>query len=387
MSVFDEGTEISFYDGVPDDIRAKHEEWHNLLNRLSQKLRSKGLPSQAVFEITPLCNLSCKMCFVRLDKDKMDSMGKLMTAEQWKSITEQTAELGALTILITGGEPFMHPEFVDIYVNIIKLGFRVILYTNAVMLSNKIIETLKKYPPHYLYVTIYGASEETYEKVCGNGKAYGNVVKNIKILKDILKDIPFELRTTIISDNMKDIYDLKRFAEQMQMVFSIGFGTIKPVRGAEAHDIEKIRLSAEEIINLKKEFLVSIKDKRLYNIYEKGIRTQEEKLLRYNGRTINITADMKNLNCAAANYIYTISWDGKMLPCQNFSYPYVLPLDLGINAAWNELKNIRNIVKVPDRCIKCKHRYYCGTCPATVQAESGTYIESEPYKCMLCCDK
>jgi radical SAM additional 4Fe4S-binding domain len=382
MSVFDEGTEISFYDGVPDDIRVKHQEWHNLNKRLTEKVLSKGLPTQANFEITPLCNLSCKMCFVRLDKDKMDSMGKLMTAEQWKNVTEQTANLGTMTILITGGEPFIHPEFVDIYTNIVKSGFRVILYTNAVMLNDKIIETLKKYPPNYLFITIYGASEETYEKVCGNGKAYNSVVNNIKVLKDILKDIPVNLRTTVIKDNINDVASLKKFAEKMQIGFSLGLGTIKPVRGAERPDIEKIRLSPEEIVNLKKEFSVLIKDEQMHKMYKKSLEIQEENLLRYNGQTVNITADMKNLKCAATNYMYTISWDGKMLPCQNFYFPYTLPLDIGIESAWIELNNMKKEIKIPDRCIKCKYRYYCGTCPAAIQSESGTYIDNEPYKCM-----
>ena len=381
MSVFDEGTEISFYDGVPDDIRAKHEEWSNLARRLENKLLSKGLPTQAVFEITPLCNLSCKMCFVRLDKDKMDSMGKLMTAEQWKSTTEQTADLEVCAILITGGEPFTHPEFIDIYTNIMKLGFRVILFTNAVMLNDKIVETLKKYPPHYLFITIYGSSEETYEKVCGNGKAYNSVINNIKILKDILKNIPINLRTTVVKDNIHDVIYLKKFAEQLQMKFSFGFGTFKPVRGAECYEIEKIRLSAEEIINLKKELLVSIKDER----GEEKIKIEEEKFLRYNGQMLNITDEVKNLRCGAASVIYVITWDGKMLPCQNFSSPYTLPLDVGVKGAWNELKKIRNTIKTPDRCIRCKHRHYCGTCPAKIQAESGTYIDNVPYECMQSC--
>ena len=382
MSVFDEGTEISFYDGVPDDIRAKHEEWANLLSRLEQKLLSKGLPTQAVFEITPLCNLSCKMCFVRLDKEKMDSIGKLMTAAQWKSITEQTVDLGAFAILVTGGEPFTHPEFVDIYTNIMKSGFRVILFTNAVMLNDKIIETLKKYPPNYLYITIYGASEETYEKVCGNGKAYNYVLKNIKILKDILKNTPITLRTTVIKENTDDIFDLKNLAEQMQMEFAITFGLTKPTRGAECGDIEKIRLSPEEIINLKKRFANSIKDERERGIYKRNIEIQENNLLRYSGQPKGDVDEERNSQCIAAREIYTISWDGKMLPCQNFSSPYTLPLEIGVENAWDELKNKKNDLKVPRRCITCKHRYYCGVCPAIVQSESGTYRDDESYECM-----
>ena len=382
MSIFDEGSEISFYGGVSDEIRVKHEAWDRLMTGLKQKLLAKGLPAQAVFEITPLCNLSCKMCFVRLDKEKMDSMGKLMTAAQWLKITEETENLGVCSILITGGEPFTHPDFIEIYTNIMKMGFRVILFTNAVMLTDKILETLKKYPPHYLYITIYGSSENTYEKVCGNGKAYNSVVKNIKILRDALNFIPVNLRTTIVRDNVNDLVELKDFAEQMNMKFSFGFGTFKPVRGAKHRDFDKTRLSAEEIIDARKSFLAAIKDERSYKIYERAVSLAEEELLRYDGSKINITKQMKKVNCAAAGVLYAITWDGKMLPCQNFSKPYALPMEIGIKAAWEELQKIKDGIQIPDRCIRCKHRYYCGTCHAAIQAESGTYIDGEPYNCM-----
>ena len=368
MSVFDEENEISFYDGVPDNIRAKYDEWDSLVKRLTQKSEVKGLPRDATFEITPLCNLSCKMCFIRLDKEKMDGIGKLMTTVQWTKIAKETAELGVLSILITGGEPFLHPEFIDIYTNIAKLGFLITLYTNAVMLNDKIIETLKKYPPNFLYITIYGSSEETYEKLCGNGEAYNSVVNNIKIFKDIFKDIPINLRTTIVKENIKDLDEIREFAKQMQLKFTFGFGKIKPIRGAEYRDIEKSRLSPEEVVKMQESALNSKK-------FEKNLTD-------VNIQKTNVTDDMKNLNCSAAKTTYTISWDGKMLPCQIFSSPYKLPLDIGIKNAWNELKNIRSTIKKPDRCINCKYKYYCGNCPAKIQAESGTYIDGESYKCM-----
>lgn len=387
MSVFDEENEISFYEGVPDNIRIKYNEWRSLSKGLREKLLSKGLPTRAAFEITPLCNLGCKMCFIRLEKDKMDSLGKLMTASQWTKIAKESAETGILFLIITGGEPFTHPEFIDIYTNISKLGFIVTLYTNAVMLNDKIIETLKKYPPHFLYITMYGSSKDTYEKVCGNGKAYDSVVNNIKILKDILKDIPIELRTTLVKDNINDAGELLEFAKQMKMKTSFSIGKLKPIRGAEYRSIDNIRFSPEESLEIQKTFLELIKNEKIYDRYKKIIEADEKILLGNDTHDINIANETRNLTCGAAKDTYTISWNGKMLPCQIFSYPYTLPLNVGLKNAWDELKNIRDTIKKPDRCIDCKYRKYCGECAAKIQAESGTYINGEPYSCIQQCIK
>lgn len=381
MNSFDDNEAINVYNGTPDDLIINSQKSDDLYSKINIKLLSRGLPIQAVFEITPLCNLKCKMCFVRLDKEQMDSIGKPLTAAQWKDITEQTAEMGTYCLLITGGEPFIHPEFVEIYENIMKTGFRVILFTNAVMLNDKIIEVLKKYPPNFLYITIYGASEETYEKVCGNGKAYYSVINNLKILKDTLKNIPMSLRITVIKDNRDDVLKVAELAKEMGMKFTYGFALFKPVRGAR-NDIEKVRLSPGELIDAKRGYIKYIKNKKAYDLSKKIVDEYADYIFNYNGDNIEITDEIRKSNCMAASQIYVITWDGKMVPCQNMERPFTLPLENGLKAAWDELRKYKSGMKVPVRCIRCKHRYYCGTCPAASQTESGSYLDNESYECM-----
>lgn len=61
------------------------------------------IPLSATFELTPLCNLACKMCFVRLDQSEMDRIGRMLTAEEWLRLARETLELGTLHLLLTGG--------------------------------------------------------------------------------------------------------------------------------------------------------------------------------------------------------------------------------------------------------------------------------------------
>ena len=67
-------------------------------------------------------------------------------------------------------------DFCDIWERIYKQGFLITLYTNASLITPEIMETLAKYPPHKIGVTLYGASEETYKAVCGNGAAFYNAL-------------------------------------------------------------------------------------------------------------------------------------------------------------------------------------------------------------------
>lgn len=53
---------------------------------LNFKARDKGVPISGSFELTPLCNLDCKMYYVHLNKEQMQGKD-LLTTEQWKDIS------------------------------------------------------------------------------------------------------------------------------------------------------------------------------------------------------------------------------------------------------------------------------------------------------------
>ena len=47
---------------------------------LCRRCAGLGIPVSGIFELTPRCNLQCKMCYVRLTPDQMTPLGKERTA-------------------------------------------------------------------------------------------------------------------------------------------------------------------------------------------------------------------------------------------------------------------------------------------------------------------
>ena len=161
-------------------------------------------PTDGTFELTIRCNLHCKMCLFRHDdSENPELMAKELTAEQWIDMARQVAEAGTLSLLITGGEPMLRPDFCEIWEGIYKQGFVITLYTNATLVTPKIMETLRKYPPHRIGVTIYGASPETYEKVTGSAAAFERAIEGIKQLQTLPSKM--EYRMTVIKQNYDDV--------------------------------------------------------------------------------------------------------------------------------------------------------------------------------------
>lgn len=78
-------------------------------------------------EITRACNLRCAHCFVEGGPQRA---GELSTAEIL-SLLDTWAAMGVLCVVITGGEPTMHPDFVAIVSQAHALGFAVSIATHG----------------------------------------------------------------------------------------------------------------------------------------------------------------------------------------------------------------------------------------------------------------
>ena len=105
----------------------------------------KRCPVDGTFELTVRCNLHCKMCLFRhKDSENPELISKELSAGQWIDLAGQAAEAGTMSLLITGGEAMLRPDFCEIWEGIYKKGFLLTLYTNGSLVTDQIMETLEK---------------------------------------------------------------------------------------------------------------------------------------------------------------------------------------------------------------------------------------------------
>ena len=327
------------------------------------------IPVNGTFELTVRCNLHCKMCLFRHDdSENAEIMAKELTTEQWIDMARQAAEAGTMSLLITGGEPMLRPDFCEIWEGIYKRGFIITLYTNATLVTPKIMETLRKYPPHKIGVTIYGASAATYEKVCGNGDAFGRCIEGIEQLMTLPSKMEF--RTTIIKDNYHDVdaietlvhdnYGKERTLIQTRLVTAAVRGACADVKSCRLDPEDNIKLAFRRGINILKECIGSDYDNS--NVHYKWEKKQDI------GTQVN---KMTLLGCDAGMRDYTISWQGKLLGCQLLGAFETDALQLGIIKAWEKYPESISPIIMNEKCVQCQNKYLCNACVATIFAETG----------------
>lgn len=339
-------------------------------------------PTDGTFELTVRCNLHCKMCLFRHDdSENQEIMAKELTAAQWIDMAEQVADAGTISLLITGGEPMLRPDFCEIWEGIYKKGFLITLYTNATLVTDKVMETLEKYPPHIIGITVYGSEADVYKKVTGSSDAFYKMLKGVQKLRTLPSKIQF--RSTIIQDNYNDVKKMERLISEkfhFQGIVEEPRCVFPPVRGGNS-EAAAVRLKPEDNVKL---------------IFRRGIDELKGEVgeERFDVNKIKIKAvpkrkndDIHNKNsftllgCDAGMKSYTISWDGKLLGCQTLGVFQTDALRDGFIQAWN---NFPFTVKLPEqneKCKKCEISRYCESCYASRYAETGALNGWGEYQC------
>ena len=93
--------------------------------------------------LTDFCNRSCSFCFARQRVTLRGKMrkGTSMTEENYNTILSflEKSQVGDVRLL--GGEPTLHPKFIDYVETALKRGFKVQIFTNGIM-PRKVAEYL-----------------------------------------------------------------------------------------------------------------------------------------------------------------------------------------------------------------------------------------------------
>ena len=130
-----------------------------------KKAREHDTPISGSFELTPLCNLDCRMCYIHLTDPTVKE--RMLSGEQWIDLMRQAIDHGMMIALLTGGEAMTHPDFRKIYLYLIEQGISVHVKTNGILLNREMVELFTEYPPYIIDVSLYGCDGESYMTVTG----------------------------------------------------------------------------------------------------------------------------------------------------------------------------------------------------------------------------
>lgn len=339
---------------------------------LHAKGASLGIPVGGNFELTARCNFDCPMCYVHLSAQEVAARGTELTAQQWISIAQQARDRGMMFALLTGGEPLVRKDFFEIYGAMKEMGLMISLNSNGSTLQGENLQRLIDDPPQRINVSLYGGSAETYRTMCGND-AFERVVENIRQLKRASIDV--RINVSLTPYNYQDLEQIHAISQELKAPIKVSSYMYPPIR---VHGDCGHRLSAEEAARIAVKWDRMRLSPEEFAQRVKGYRAMEA----VEQKECSVDPDL-GVSCRAGSTSFWMTWDGRLLPCGMMPGPETYPLEVGFDAAWDELRRRTAQLPNPAKCTGCKYRNFCSVCSAICVSETGRFDGVPEYVCRM----
>lgn len=336
---------------------------------LCARAEALKIPINGILELTPLCNMNCDMCYVRLSREEMDRKGKLLSGVQWLGIGQKMAQAGTLFVLLTGGEPLLHPDFKEIYLGLRKLGMIITINTNGTLINEEWASFFAQYKPRRINITLYGPDEHAYDTLCHHRAGFRQVIKAIELLKS--NGIDIKLNGSITPANAHGVDQMLHIAESMDLYCKFDTYMYPATRERDGCYNAQARLSPEAAAAVKYKIMC-------HNLQPEEIRITAGELR--NKLNSSKPGDCR-LGCRAGTSSFMINWQGNMRPCIMVDHPSVSVYEAGFQDAWKAIVEETSLIRTSKVCACCEYRNVCQVCGACALLETGSYDGVPEYMC------
>jgi sulfatase maturation enzyme AslB (radical SAM superfamily) len=154
-------------------------------------------------QITSRCNLKCQHCYLG-EPAALDLPQKTIM-----HVLEEFQRMQGLRLLISGGEPLLHPDFWAINDSLPSFGFRSVLLTNGTLIDQA---TAKKLKVHEIQVSLDGIGT-SHDIIRGKG-SYTKAINALRRLHKLGKDV--SVATMVHTKNLNDFPQLSSLIKKME---------------------------------------------------------------------------------------------------------------------------------------------------------------------------
>lgn len=333
------------------------------LRGFSAKVLGNRVPVSGGIELTRRCNLTCIHCY-NYDRHQPAPEAHELSTAQWKGILDQIADAGCLMLLMTGGEPLMRRDFAEIYTYAVERGLLVSVFTNGILVNDRIVDLFADLPPRAVEITLYGASDATYERITGSARGRERSLTGIRKLLE--RGVRLTLKTVLMEPTRDEFEQMRGLAKSFGVSFRYDAAVFPRLTG-DQKPVE-YRIPAEEVVAME---MADAADSKWWGAYRE--------------RTRGLRLGDALYQCGAGLTGFHIDADGNLLGCVMTTDPvFNLVRDGDFLTGWNgAIATLRE--RKPDddsyQCNSCDLRGICATCPALSKLETGSESNCSNYVC------
>ncbi len=336
-----------------------NEEFLRAFDKRSAELR---IPLTGSLELTSRCNLNCIHCYLGPHQGPERTNLPELTTSRMLSVIDEITDAGCLNLLLTGGEPLLRKDFKELYSHAKKNGMLITIFTNGTTVTADVVSLLADLPPQAVEISLYGATEETYEKITSVPGSYRKCMQGLHLLLEA--GIRVDLKTMLMTLNSHELFRMENMAKELGLKFRFDAALFPKFNGDRSP--VSLRVPPEEVVD--KEF----SDAERYAQWRD-----------YYHHVKSLPASDKLYVCGAGMNSFHIDAHGSLKPCL-MSRSLQYSLEKGDFATgWRDvIALIREKKAGKDyKCNGCEKGLLCGYCPALFGLENGKEDLCSAYTC------
>lgn len=326
-------------------------------------------------ELTERCNNDCVHCSVNRPAGDREAREREWGAESWKKLLDEAAALGCLVVRLTGGEPLLRDDFEEIYIHARRLGLRVMIFTNAALLTPSLARLLKDVPPlEAVEVSVYGMKKYTHEAVTRAPGSFDAFRRGLGLLRE--HGVPFIVKGAVLPATRGEMDEFEAWAAGLPGAaglpsYALLFDLRSRRDGRKNALISSLRTDADEFVRVSRRH------------GEEAVGEWRDLCARSGGGRGD-----RLFSCLPSGGSAAVDPYGRLQYCLGLRHPatiYDLAAGSLQEAVTEFLPGVRNMRSAGraylERCGRCFLKGLCEQCPAKSWAEHGTLDTPVEYFC------
>lgn len=316
------------------------------------------------WNLTSRCNLKCPHCYLSAG----DAALRELSTREALSVVDQAAQAGTELLILSGGEPLMRRDVLQIAGYATSRGITVVLGTNGLLLRENTVRRFKTAGIQGVGISVDSLDTSKHDAFRGVPRAWERAVTGLR--RCVAASLPVLVQTTAMPWNYEEIPDLIKFASDEGAAGFVLYFLVCTGRGEALTDITPKQY--EQALA----FVLEAQDKFPQMMVRARCAPHILRMAQQRGSPLSGSA-----GCLAGTVYGRIGPEGEVTPC-----PY-LPVhagnvrELSLENIWANstlLQQMRS-PQLSGRCGLCEFRRDCGGCRARAYATEGALWGEDPF--------
>jgi len=336
------------------------------------------------WEVTRSCNLLCAHC---RGSAGPASYSDELTADECFHLVDQILEVGRPIIILTGGEPLVRSDILQIAKYAVSKGLRVVMGTNGTLITEEMAWKLKDVPISRLGISLDFPVAELKDEFRGQNGAFAAVMAGIANAQKA--GIEIQINSTITKLNVSNLDELLSLALKVGAVAFHPFMLVSTGRGKGLESVELPPEQYEQALHWIYDKQMELGDRIFFKptdvphylrvVKQRQERDQKNETKVPHGHN---PANVLTRGCLAGIGFCFVSHQGKVKGC---GYLDVEAGDIrkeSFGQVWANsplFSRLRDLSNLKGKYGACEYKKICGGCRARAYEATGDFLEAEPY--------